>query len=238
MVCSNCVRCKIWRDIQKTKTRQKKMVPISLIVLFVWISKFILVKADSNEVFNQCIRSPKPNVMRCIGQQTLSSLIMLDKMDNFTIVNGLEMIRPDDGQQRTLTELFVEDPMDFRLVWRSKIHLEKSTNVSDFRGLLENAGTLVGQRSLQWDLSMIEPGLLLRVGPTSDQNSVLEFVMDPHHDRGDRYHVEDPSTGKTFILSNHQRKASRIQYKQAISHILHIFIARDTWIEIRFCNKN
>lgn len=50
---------------------------------------------------------------------------------------------------------------------------------------------------------MIEPGLLLRVGPTSDQNSVLEFVMDPHHDRGDRYLTEDPSTGK-LSFSNHQ----------------------------------
>lgn len=68
--------------------------------------------------------------------------------------------------------------------------------VSIFSGLLENAGTLVGQRSLQWDLAMIEPGLVLRVGPTSDANSVMEFVMDPNHDRGDRYAVDEPSTGK------------------------------------------
>lgn len=61
---------------------------------------------------------------------------------------------------------------------------------------MENAGTIVGQRSLQWDLGMIEPGLLLRVGPTSDANSVLEFIMDPNHDRGDRYFVDEPSTGK------------------------------------------
>lgn len=60
---------------------------------------------------------------------------------------------------------------------------------------MENAGTMVGQRSLQWDLSMIEPGLMLRVGPTSDANSMLEFVMDPDQERGDRYSVEEPSTG-------------------------------------------
>lgn len=65
------------------------------------------------------------------------------------------------------------------------------------RGLLENAGTMVGQRSLQWDLNMIHPGLCLRVGPTSDSNSVLEFVMDPNKDRGDRYLMEEPSTGTT-----------------------------------------
>lgn len=60
---------------------------------------------------------------------------------------------------------------------------------------MENAGTMVGQRSLQWDLSMIEPGLMLRVGPTSDANSMLEFVMDPDQERGDRYSIEEPSTG-------------------------------------------
>lgn len=97
------------------------MVPISLIVLLVWISKLILIKANS-EVFNQCIRSPKPSVIRCIGQQTLSSLINLDKMDNFTIVSGLEMIRPDDGRQRSLTDFFVEDPMDFRFASATSEH--------------------------------------------------------------------------------------------------------------------
>lgn len=90
------------------------MLPLSLIVLFVWISKFILIKA-SNEVFNQCIRSPSPNVMKCIGQQTLSSLHYLDKMDNFTLVSGLELIRPENARERSLTEFFVEDPTDFRL---------------------------------------------------------------------------------------------------------------------------
>lgn len=89
------------------------MVPISLIVVFLWFSKLMLIKAN-NEVFNQCIRSPKPSVMKCIGQQTLSSLHNLDKLDNFTIVSGLEMRRPDDGRSRSLTEFFVEDPTDFR----------------------------------------------------------------------------------------------------------------------------
>lgn len=74
----------------------------------------------------------------------------------------------------------------------------------NFRGILENAGTMIGQRSLQWDLRGIYPGLCLRVGPTADSNSVLEFVMDPNLERGDRYLVEEPSTGKVtiFLLSS------------------------------------
>lgn len=63
------------------------------------------------------------------------------------------------------------------------------------RGLLENAGTILGKRSMQWDLAMIEPGLHLRVGPTLQADSVLEFTMDPVQDR-DRYLMEEPSTGK------------------------------------------
>lgn len=61
-------------------------------------------------------------------------------------------------------------------------------------GMLENAGAVVGQRSLQWDLSVIQPGLCLRIGPSTESTSMLEFVMDPRHDRGDRYD-EPPSAG-------------------------------------------
>lgn len=92
------------------------MVAIPIIVLFVWITKLMLAKAN-NEVFNQCIRStPNPGIVRCIGQQTISSLQTLDKMDNYTLVSGLEMIRPTNGgqQQRTFSDFFVEDPTDFR----------------------------------------------------------------------------------------------------------------------------
>lgn len=91
------------------------MVAIPIIVLLVWISRVLLAKA-SNEVFNQCIRTtPNPGIMRCIGQQTISSLHTLDKLDNYTLVSGLEMIRPaNGGQQRTITDFFVEDPTDFR----------------------------------------------------------------------------------------------------------------------------
>lgn len=61
--------------------------------------------------------------------------------------------------------------------------------------MLENAGTIVGHRSLQWDLSNIHSGLCMRIGPTAESTSMLEFVIDPHMDRGDRYLIDDTSTG-------------------------------------------
>lgn len=179
------------------------MLAISIIVLFVWISKLIVIKG-SNEVFNQCVRStPNPGLIKCIGQQTLSSLHYIDKIDNFTITNGLELVRTDAGRERSLTELFVDDPTDFRYMRAINSNVKRKMKIfciffCHFRGLLENAGTLIGQRSLQWDLSVIEPGLQLRIGPTAQANSVLEFAMTPSQDR-DRYSSEEPSTGNIRI---------------------------------------
>lgn len=62
--------------------------------------------------------------------------------------------------------------------------------------MLENAGAIVGQRTLQWDLGMIHSGLCLRIGPSASSNSLLEFVIDPNNERGDRYMEDEHSTGK------------------------------------------
>lgn len=61
--------------------------------------------------------------------------------------------------------------------------------------MLENAGAIIGQRTLQWDLSMIHSGLCLKIGPSASSNSLLEFVIDPTIDRGNRYVEEEHSTG-------------------------------------------
>lgn len=51
----------------------------------------------------------------------MSSLQALDKLDNYTLANGLEMVRPfNSGHQRTFTDFFVEDPTDFRWVQRQQ----------------------------------------------------------------------------------------------------------------------
>lgn len=74
---------------------------------------------------------------------------------------------------------------------------------------------------MQWDLAMIEPGLHLRVGPTLQADSILEFTMDPVQDR-DRYLMEEPSTG-TFKLTE---RASSI-----LSRSIHISDITDSPIE-------
>lgn len=91
--------------------------------LLCWLTKVLVAKADG-EVFNQCIRnSPNPGLLRCVGEQTLSSLHNWDKMDNITVANGFMMMRNENNaRQRTFSDIFTDDPMDFRydqmlIVW-------------------------------------------------------------------------------------------------------------------------
>lgn len=73
-----------------------------------------------------------------------------------------------------------------------------------FRSLLENAGAVMGERTLQWDMSRVFPGLQLRVGP-SISGGLMEFVMDPstHYDERTSMFPEE-STGElnSFRLLN------------------------------------
>lgn len=48
---------------------------------------------------------------------------------------------------------------------------------------------------MQWDMSTLQPGLSMRIGPTLTENGVLEFVLDPRiRDREIIDH--EPSTGR------------------------------------------
>lgn len=57
----------------------------------------------------------------------------------------------------------------------------------------------MGERSLQWDMSRLIPGLQLRVGP-SIAGGVMEFVIDPTSQYDERSHAfQEESTGKALI---------------------------------------
>lgn len=63
------------------------------------------------------------------------------------------------------------------------------------RGILENAGAIMGQRGLEWHMDAIYPGLMFKIGPIADTNSVAQFILDPSTvERNFGY--EEPSTGK------------------------------------------
>lgn len=73
------------------------------------------------------------------------------------------------------------------------------TEILSFRSLLENAGVVMSERSLQWDMSRVFPGLQLRVGPSAT-GGLLEFVMDPHSTYDERSQAyQEESTGEILI---------------------------------------
>jgi hypothetical protein len=49
---------------------------------------------------------------------------------------------------------------------------------TDYKNLLEATAEFIGKRSLIWDMSVIHPGLFMKVGPTNTAAGVVEFIMD------------------------------------------------------------
>lgn len=73
------------------------------------------VHAKTNETLEYCLKNDlNPGIVSCVGQQVLSSLNQIDEQNNFTITNGLTMIKDESVSQRSVSNLFDQDPMDFR----------------------------------------------------------------------------------------------------------------------------
>ncbi|XP_048486660.1 uncharacterized protein LOC105391597 [Plutella xylostella] len=108
---------------------------------------------------NQCLSDRRGvEVGVCFGKELLNKLNRYDEAESFSLATGLELVR-DEKTPRDIGSFLDKDPMDFR-------------------SIIEDASNLISKRSLHWDMSMIYPGLTMRIGPTL-ANGVLEFVMDP-----------------------------------------------------------
>ncbi|XP_049547967.1 uncharacterized protein LOC125959199 [Anopheles darlingi] len=135
--------------------------------------------------FDYCIRrAPSPGLLRCAGQQALSSLQFLEEANNFTLATGVLMIKDDSLPASRIIPNFIDrDPLDFR-------------------GILENAGAVMAQRQMLWDMGIIYPGLKLKLGPTAGAVGILEFVLDPAAAQNDeRSLFEEKSTARILTKS-------------------------------------
>lgn len=86
---------------------------------FISNSAFLLtllcVYGRTKETLEYCLKTDmNPGLVSCVGQQVLSSLSQIDEQNNFTITNGLTMIKDESVSQRSVPNLFDQDPMDFR----------------------------------------------------------------------------------------------------------------------------
>lgn len=66
------------------------------------------------------------------------------------------------------------------------------------RGIMENLGLILSKKIMRWNLNNIYPGLYLQLGPTSDTNSILGFIVDTNQ--------ENDENMQTGILINHCMK--------------------------------
>ncbi|XP_055850376.1 uncharacterized protein LOC129914950 [Episyrphus balteatus] len=127
------------------------------------------------DTFNYCIRDAENQGLKsCMGKTAISFLQSFNEQDNFTVFPDLIAEKDESVASRSIVNFLDQDPVDFR-------------------GIMESAGALFSERSLQWRLDNIYPGLMFKIGPSADSNSVAEFVMDPKVD--ERFYAE-PSSAK------------------------------------------
>lgn len=83
--------------------------------VFVFVSiKCVLVSAEQL-VLGHCLKKkPNPGLMTCVGQQALSSLNFIDEQADYTIDNGLIMVKDETLSSRSLPNIIDQDPVDFR----------------------------------------------------------------------------------------------------------------------------
>ncbi|XP_058443898.1 uncharacterized protein LOC131425767 [Malaya genurostris] len=152
-------------------------------VLGSWLLIVVIIfdKPASAELatFDYCIKAnPSVGLLQCAGQQALASLQFLEEASNLTLTSGLQIIKDESNPSARILPNFVDhDPLDFR-------------------GILENAGAMISQRQLLWDMGIIYPGLKLKLGPSLGAAGVLEFVLDPSTRNGERSYFEEKSTAR------------------------------------------
>ncbi|XP_065358045.1 uncharacterized protein LOC135952164 [Calliphora vicina] len=133
--------------------------------------------ADSVNEFQYCLReSTHPNLRECVGRTAINFLQRFDEKDNFTFADSVIAARDDNVASRSLVNFLDTDPVDFR-------------------GILENAGAVFSQRALEFHMDAIYPGLMFKIGPSADSNSVAQFMLDPTVDERN-FNYEEPSTAR------------------------------------------
>ena len=125
---------------------------------------------DSSYSLRNCISREGGNfgnTLGCLKEGALDRLTNADGSECVDLLDGVSLLREDN-----------EAPLPRGLHPAS---------------LLDAASEFVGRRYLKWDMSAVQPGLYMKVGPMLDKSGHLEFAME---DGYQRYPVRTVSTGK------------------------------------------
>ncbi|KAJ0170873.1 hypothetical protein K1T71_013645 [Dendrolimus kikuchii] len=159
---------------------------------------------ESSEL-NQCLSVERGlRVGACFGKEVLNKLNTYEEADAFSLATGVAFVR-DDKAPRDIGSFLDKDPMDFRAI-------------------IEDASNLISKRSLHWDLSVIYPGLVMRIGPTL-ANGVLEFIMDPRIKDTDRaYHQSNGELTTGRLLARNLLVPFLLGFKFQLSTLLPLLL--------------
>ncbi|KAH8407123.1 hypothetical protein KR222_007441 [Zaprionus bogoriensis] len=139
---------------------------------------FAHVSAEELKHFKQCVRGAQHSKLgECVGRSALNFIQRFEESENVRFVEDFVAVKSETAASRSLVNVLDTDPVDFR-------------------GILENAGAVMGQRSLEWHMDALYPGLMFKIGPTADANSVAEFVLDNGAQDERQFGYEDVGTGR------------------------------------------
>jgi len=107
------------------------MSPLDIVLLLVSFHQVIGSDFSAMSLeFKQCVRgSQKPKIGECLGRSALNFIQKLDESDNVKFVEDFVTVKSETAAVRSLSNVLDTDPVDFR-------------------GILENAGAVMGQRSM------------------------------------------------------------------------------------------
>ncbi|KAK4875563.1 hypothetical protein RN001_011985 [Aquatica leii] len=135
-----------------------------------------LTEATLVDSFNQCLIETPTSLGYCLGVGALSKLQSIDNDPEYDFVDGVTFAR--DEQQ-------VRENYNF---------LDR--NPADFRTIVDSIGYVFSRRSMHWDMSVLYPGLAMRVAPSGSPGGVLEFVLDTHREALSEHSLKESGTGR------------------------------------------
>ncbi|KAG8328306.1 hypothetical protein J6590_000966 [Homalodisca vitripennis] len=128
----------------------------------------VMMPPEDDAGVGHCLKEGGP-VLPCLNTGALEFLQEANERGGLQVLEGLELVQDDGQASRTII------PID--------------NNPNDVRSVLDATAMFLERRSLRWDLSLLYPGLTLRVGPTLTGQGLLEFLLDH------RKAVDDRSIG-------------------------------------------
>ncbi|XP_031349245.1 uncharacterized protein LOC116175309 [Photinus pyralis] len=131
--------------------------------------------------FNQCLISTPTSFGYCLGIGALSKLQSIDNNPEYDVVDGVTFAK-DEQEVRESYNFLNRDP-------------------GDFRTIVDSVGDVFSRRSMRWDMSVVYPGLSMRVAPSASPAGVLEFVIDPHREALAHHTLKEVGTGR--LIARH-----------------------------------